>query len=102
MRIQASDGAIRPEMNAKVTFLEPPAGPKGAPEVLAPREAIVTRDGQPLVYVVEGTKAVGRPVRIGEEVDGRVEVREGLQGGEAVVVRGAKLLRDGQRIKVKR
>ena len=102
VRIEAPDGVIRPEMNAKATFLEPPAGPGGASKVLAPREAVVTRDGQPLVYVVDGTKAVGRSVKIGGEVDGRVEVLEGLQGGEAVVVRGAELLRDGQRVKVKR
>jgi HlyD family secretion protein len=102
VRLAAPDGVVRPEMNAKVTFLEPPAGAGGAPQVLAPREAVVTREGQPRVYVVENGRVVGRPVTLGGDIDGRVEVREGLRGGELVVVRGAELLRDGQRVTVKR
>ena len=102
-RILDPDDIIRPEMNAKVTFLEPPrATPGGPPKVLVPKEAIVTRDGQRLVYLANGSKAAGRPVKIGAEVDGKVEVLEGLQGGETVVVRGVEALRDGQRLRIKR
>jgi HlyD family secretion protein len=102
VRIEAPDGMVRPEMNAKVTFLEPPAGAGGALQVLVPQEAVVTRDGQALVFVIEGGKAAARPVQRGGEVDGRLEVRQGLRGDEMVVVRGAELLRDGQRVTVKR
>ncbi|OGB99787.1 MAG: hypothetical protein A3G35_12500, partial [candidate division NC10 bacterium RIFCSPLOWO2_12_FULL_66_18] len=103
VRILDPDDTIRPEMNAKVTFLEPPrATPGGPPKVLVPKEAIVTRDGQRLVYLANGSKAAGRPVKIGAEVDGKVEVLEGLQGGETVVVRGVEALRDGQRLRIKR
>ena len=103
VRILDPDDIIRPEMNAKVTFLEPPrATPGGPPKVLVPKEAIVTRDGQRLVYLANGSKAAGRPVKIGAEVDGKVEVLEGLQGGETVVVRGVEALRDGQRLRIKR
>jgi multidrug efflux pump subunit AcrA (membrane-fusion protein) len=41
-------------------------------------------------------------VRTGAEADGRVEILEGLQGGEPVVVRGVEVLRDGQRVRVKK
>ncbi|MBI3086209.1 MAG: efflux RND transporter periplasmic adaptor subunit [candidate division NC10 bacterium] len=103
VRILDPDEAIRPEMNAKVTFLEPPrATPAGPPKVLVPKEAILTREGQSLVYLANGSKAAGRPVKIGAEVDGKVEVLEGLQGGETVVVRGVEALRDGQRLRIKR
>jgi membrane fusion protein (multidrug efflux system) len=54
------------------------------------------------VFLANGSKAAGRPVKVGNELDGRVEVLEGLQGGEAVVVRGLEALRDGQRLRVKK
>ena len=102
VRIARPDGVIRPEMNAKVTFLEPPSGPTGPAKVFAPKEAVFSRDAQTFVYLVDGGKATARPVRIGAEADGRIEVLEGLAGGEQVVVRGVELLKDGQRIRVKR
>ena len=102
IRVAEPDGVIRPEMNAKVTFLEPPTGKGGPPKVFAPKEAVFTREGRSFVYVLAGEKAAARPVRTGAEADGRVEVLEGLQGGEPVVVRGVEVLRDGQRVRVKK
>jgi len=104
VRILDPDERIRPEMNAKVTFLElpPRAGRRESPKIFIPKEALLTREGQTFVYLAGGLKAVGRPVRIGAEVDGKVEVLEGLRGDEAVVVRGVESLRDGQRLRIKR
>jgi HlyD family secretion protein len=102
VRVARPDGVIRPEMNAKVTFLDPPSGTTGPAKVFAPKEAVFSRDAQSFVYLANGDKATARLVRIGAEADGRVEVLEGLAGGEPVVVRGVELLKDGQRIRVKR
>jgi HlyD family secretion protein len=102
VRVARPDGVIRPEMNAKVTFLEPPSGPTGPAKVFVPKEAVFSRDAQSFVYLVDGGKAIARAVRIGAEADGRIEVLEGLAGGEQVVVRGVELLKDGQRVRVKR
>ena len=103
VRISDPDGTIRPEMNAKVTFLEPPKdGVAGSPRVFIPMEAVVTREGQRLVYLVDGSKAARRSVKIGAEADGRIEILDGLQGGETVVVRGLEALRDGKRLRIKR
>jgi HlyD family secretion protein len=102
VRVAQPDGVIRPEMNAKVTFLEPPSGSGGPAKVFAPKEAVFTREAQSFVYLVNGSKAIARPVRVGAEADGRVEVLEGLAGGESVVVRGVELLKDGQRVRVKK
>src|SRR5574337_1563205 len=98
VRITDPDDMVRPEMNAKATFLEPANQAAGRPpKVLIPKEAVLTRDGHSLVFQANGSRAVARPVKVGEELDGRIEVLEGLQGGETVVVRGHESLRDGQR-----
>ena len=102
VRVAQPDGIIRPEMNAKVTFLEPPSGPSGPAKVSAPKEAVFTRDAQRYVFLVDGGKATARPVRVGAEADGRVEILEGLAGGESVVTRGVEVLKDGQRVRVKK
>jgi HlyD family secretion protein len=102
VRVAQPDGVIRPEMNAKVTFLEPPSGPTGPAKVFAPKEAVFTRDAQSYVFLVDGGKATARPVRVGAEADGRIEILDGLKGGESVVTRGVEVLKDGQRVRVKK
>ncbi len=54
------------------------------------------------MYPAKGSKVAGRPVKVGGDADGRMEVLEGLQGVETVVVRGLEALRDGQRLRIKR
>ncbi len=99
------DKDLKPEMSAKVTFLEPEkkeAAPvAGAPVVLVPREAVVTRDGKPTVFLVREDKAVARPVVLGTERQGQVIVKDGLAGGEIVVARPKDDLRDGATVRVK-
>jgi HlyD family secretion protein len=100
------DENLKPEMSAKVTFLEPEKEkPKEAsasePVVLVPREAVVTRDGKQTVYLVREGKAQARPVVLGTERQGRVIVREGLAGGEVLVLRPPEGLADGDAVRVK-
>jgi len=102
VRIAQPDGVIRPEMNAKVTFLEPPSGSAGSAKVFTPKEAVFSRDARSFVFVVDRGTAVARPVRVGAEADGRVEILDGLLGGESVVTRGVEVLKDGQRVRVKK
>jgi HlyD family secretion protein len=106
VRVTDPDATIRPEMNAKVTFLDVPTtdGAKGPAKIFIPKEAMFTRDGQTLVYVylAQGSTVAARRVRVGVEADGRIEILEGLQGGESVVVRGMETLRDGQRVRAKK
>jgi RND family efflux transporter MFP subunit len=99
------DKDLKPEMSAKVTFLEPekkgPAPAAGAPVVLVPRESVVSRDGKPTVFLVREGKAQARAIQLGTERKGQVIVEEGLAGGETLVVRPKDDLRDGAPVKVK-
>jgi HlyD family secretion protein len=80
---------LKPEMSAKVTFLErEKRNAKAAaaePVVLVPRPAVVTRDGRSVVFVVRDGRVQARPVVLGTEREGRVIVEDGLAGGEVLV-----------------
>ena len=100
------DKDLKPEMSAKVTFLEPEkkeAAPAAAaaPVVLVPREAVVSRDGKPTVFLVREGKAQARAVVLGTERQGQVIVKDGLAGGETLVARPKDDLRDGAAVRVK-
>jgi HlyD family secretion protein len=100
------DPQLRPEMSAKVQFLEPrsqgaPAA-VSAPVVTAPAGAIVQRDGKPVVFEVAAGHARQRGVVPGPERQGQVVVREGLTGMETLVVRPPETLKDGDAIRTKR
>ena len=60
------------------------------------KDAVINRRGQAMVYVVQEGKAAIRPVELGEAVGPRLEVLNGLNVGDKVVVRGNERLRPGQ------
>lgn len=87
----------RPGFLARVNFVI------GAREgvKLVPASAVVTNAaGSHFVYVVAGEQAERRIVRTGLTSEGRVEVVEGVDSSDVVVVAGANTLRDGARIRV--
>src|SRR4029079_12794542 len=93
---------LRPEMSARVTFLEParPATEAAtAPVVLAPAEAIATRDGKSVVFELIEGRVRRREVQAGTARQGQVEIRAGLSGGEQLVIQPGDDLQDGQRVR---
>lgn len=96
-RVPNPDLALRPGMFARVELVL-----EGKEDVLTvPREAILLSSGQePFVYVVEDGRAVARPVVRGLEGSERVEIVEGLQEGDEVVVVGQHRLRPGRAVVV--
>jgi RND family efflux transporter MFP subunit len=96
----ALDAAVariaRPGFLARVTF-----GLRSRENVLlVPASAIVGGAGAEAVFVIEDAKARRRPVRVGMTSQGRVEVLQGLDEGEAVVTVGTNRLRDGADVRV--
>ncbi len=70
--------------------------------VWVPAEALVERLGVPGVYVVEDGKARFRGVSTGRVWGDRVEVREGIEMGEQVIVVGQSALSPGDRVDIRR
>ena len=67
--------------------------------IAVPRDALVLRETGPSVFVIEDSRARQIPVETGIGAGERIEViSDALQPGNVVVVRGAEMLRDGQRV----
>jgi membrane fusion protein (multidrug efflux system) len=67
---------------------------------VVPRTAVVERGGSKVVFVVEGQKVTRREIVLGLGDDEIVEVRQGLDAGERIVVKGLETLSDGTRVLV--
>lgn len=82
------------------TYLEGRINTGLATVPVVPAAAVVLRDGFPTVFVVEGDSARMARIEPGARDNGFVEVREGLDDGAQVVVRGAGFLADGDTVRV--
>jgi len=70
-----------------------------AQDAIAVPSSAVLRDGaRDTVWVVERGRAERRVVRLGAQGDAYVQVVEGVQPGDRVVVRGAERVREGQEL----
>ncbi|MEW6320571.1 MAG: efflux RND transporter periplasmic adaptor subunit [Acidobacteriota bacterium] len=98
-----TDAKLKPEMSAKVTFVEPPrADREGAGTVLVvPQSAVVTREGTSRVFAVVDGVAEARPVTLGDTRQDRVVVRDGLSAGDTIIARPPDSLKAGDRVRVK-
>lgn len=69
-----------------------------------PYEAVVKRDGQDYVFIIEQdgdkSKVVLSPVKVGIRVDNYQEIIQGVTNGDLVVVKGQTLLSDGSLVNV--
>jgi RND family efflux transporter MFP subunit len=98
------DARLKPEMSARVTFLEParPAADTAAtrPVVIVPGRTVASRDARSVVFEVRDGRVRMRPVATAGERDGQVVIREGLAGGEMLVVAPPADLADGDAVRV--
>ena len=103
VRFKEIDPRILPDMNAKATFMQKPEqGAKtAASRITVPKSAVNQRDGKTIVLVLNDGRVVTQQVTVGNEFGDRVEIKQGLAGGEQVIIHGAENLTDGSRVKVK-
>ena len=98
------DPRILSEMGAKVVFLREAATPTAVaaarPHVIVPADAIDRAGSVTRVWMVREGKLVSRDVTVGRERGTQVEIDNGLDGGEDVVLKPASTLRDGQAVRI--
>ena len=95
------DPRILPEMSAKVGFLsrEVTAGDEKATLAVNP-DAIVTRDGRKIVYVVREDRAVAVQVATGESLGDVVAITGDVKSGDKAVLKPAAKLASGDEVVV--
>jgi multidrug efflux pump subunit AcrA (membrane-fusion protein) len=107
--ILEKDKYLRPEMSCNVTFLQPPpkrtriedAGAVPQRIITVPKDAVITHEGKPTVFAVEGNRIRALPVTTGADLHGQIIVKQGLAGGETLVTNPPQTLKDGESVKVK-
>lgn len=100
------DRNLKPEMSARVTFLErkkntPAAATAAPPEISVPTTAIATRGGKSIVFEVRDGKVLAREVKPAGEYRGQTMIKQGLDGSEVLVQNPPDGLKDGDLVRVK-
>ena len=90
-----ADGRMRDGLVAQIELPDPDTTPR----LIAKRAALLRRDGQPEVFIVEGrgdsAVARRRPVRTGRSQGQWIEILDGLEEGDRVIWDGQFALADG-------
>ena len=95
------DPRILPEMGAKVVFEAHGGQVVAAPRrVFVPQAALVQSGGRASVWVMENGKVRQQAVDVGPARGDRIEVRQGLLGGESLVLSPPAGLKDGIKVKL--
>ncbi len=103
IRFKQRDNKVLPEMSAKVNFLANPLQETDGsiqPFTGVPKAAIVTRNGQAVLFVVKENTLAETPVLAGREVGGYVEVTGNLNTGDQVVLNPAADSKSGLKVKI--
>jgi RND family efflux transporter MFP subunit len=90
------EGLLRPGMFVEVTFV----ADHRENVVVVPREAVTERRGDKVAFVLDGQRVQERKLTLGYGDDEVVEVRQGVEPGERVVVKGLETLSDETRVRV--
>jgi RND family efflux transporter MFP subunit len=91
------DGLIKGGLLARVQFNN-----NSAAQVIVPETAIVNQEKSPAIFVLSesNSQVEKRPVRLGQALDGQVEIIAGVEPGERFVVNSSKPLKNGEKVRV--
>ena len=91
---------IKPEMSVKVSFLENQAPATQEPRITVPKGAVRSEEGETYVWTVrEGIVQHVGIVR-GQETESGIEIKQGLNAGDVVVVSPQAKLANGRKVSI--
>lgn len=94
--VENTDNEIKPGMFANVDI---PLEIKN--DILSvPSEAVILRNEKTLVYIVKDGKAVEKEIEIGLDTGTEVEVVQGLEENDKVIIKGFDYVKNGDEVKV--
>lgn len=96
VEVENENGLLRPGMYVEVfVILE-----QRVDVIVVPRSSVTQRSGNNIVFVLDGQRVRQREVQLGLGDDYKVQILEGVDENDRVVVRGLETLTDGTRVRV--
>jgi len=95
VRPDDQDGRLRQGMFAQVKIITQ----QKDNALTVPKEALLNRSGQTVLFVLKGDAVQMRPVKVGITGNSTAEILSGLDPGEEVVVSGQNDLHDGDKVR---
>ena len=90
------EGLLKPGMFAEAYFVMD----ESIGAVVIPRSTVLTEEGNAVVYVAEGERAVRREVTTGIDTGVEIEITSGLTTQDMLIVRGQTYVKDGTLIRI--
>jgi len=101
VRFNDRDPRVLPDMSARVAFLSKALDPaEQRARTAVPTKALTKRDGQDVVFRLEGEKVVAVAVGAGASLGDLREVGDALKPGEKIVLNPGAELEDGARVRI--
>ena len=94
--IDNKDLKIRPGMFVKADIVVD----KAESAIIIPKDAVISNRNRKYVYIVERNTAIMRIIKTGLEDEENLQVIEGLNENENLVIRGHETLRENSRVKI--
>lgn len=94
--IDNADGRFKPGMFAHIDYVLQ----RLDSVITVPRDAVITLDDRPTVFIVQGDEARIRSLTLGRELPGEVVVTSGLNVGDTLIVLGQDFLEDSSRVNI--
>lgn len=96
------DRKVLPEMSARVNFFldDNKDLQDQVPVVVVPKDAITTRNGIKILYIVQNEMAVVREITIGRELNDVTEILNGVQQGDIIILSPPGRLETNQKIEI--
>lgn len=96
IKIDNAGSELKPGMFANVELVTGDS----AQALTVPQAAVVQKQGQYYVFVVDNGKAVRKQVEIGEVTGSTIAVKSGLMPGEQVIITSVSRIKDGDGVRV--
>ncbi|UCD62651.1 MAG: efflux RND transporter periplasmic adaptor subunit [Candidatus Zixiibacteriota bacterium] len=96
------DGRVLPEMSARVNFFQADRSESDADKkmLIVDRDALTTRDGNKVAFKLTGDRIEMVVVKTGRELGKRVEVIDGLNPGDQVVLSPPGKMESGEKVEI--
>src|SRR6266403_2679309 len=91
---------IKPEMSAKVSFLENQPAATQQPRITVPKGAVRIEEGKTYVWTVREGEVQRVDIVRGQETETGIEIKQGLNDGDVVVVSPQATLANGRKVSV--